>query len=255
MKLEKPIVYFDLETTGLSTTEDRIVEIYMIKENLDRTEEQFYSRFNPSPVIIPAEAEAIHGISNEDLKDEPKFNEKAEEILKFIEGCDLCGYNIINFDLPMLIEEFIRCKIIFNHRNYRIFDSYKIWMYYEPRNLNGASRRFLKEDIVEAHRAKNDVAATKRIFHEQYNQLFSEDTLTETFHKSTELDKKLDLSGKFMKTEEGSIILTFGKYSDKTVNEVFSVDPSYFKWIFEKSNMSGDTKMIANKIYQKLSQK
>ena len=165
MKLTKPIVYFDLETTGLSQTKDRIVELYMLKENTDGTQEEFYSKFNPYPVTITEGAKEVHGISDEDLKDEPKFQDKADEILQFLEGSDISGYNIIYFDIPLLFEEFHRAGKIFNYRNYKILDAYKIWMHYEPRTLTGATKRFLNEDLEGAHRAKNDVIASMKILH------------------------------------------------------------------------------------------
>jgi DNA polymerase-3 subunit epsilon len=95
MKIEKPIVHFDLETTGLSTTKDRIVELYMLKENPDGTEEEFYSRFNPYPIEVSESASNVHGMTNEELQNEPKFENRAEEILKFLEGSDIAGYNIL----------------------------------------------------------------------------------------------------------------------------------------------------------------
>jgi len=255
MKMEKPIVFFDLETTGLSQTNDRIIEIYMLRENLDGTEDEFYSRFNPQPIEISEAASKVHGMTMEDLKDEPKFSDKADEILKFMEGCDIGGYNIMYFDVPMLFEEFHRSGKLFNYRNYRILDSYRIWTYYEPRTLTGAAKRFLGEGIENAHRAKNDVIATRGIFHKQMEEWLGETPIGEMVNLTTDLDKKIDLAGKFAKNESGDIILTFGKHANKTVQQIFSTDGEYFRWMYEKAEMPTDTKMIARRIYAKLSER
>lgn len=255
MKIKKPIVFFDLETTGLSQTKDRIIELYMLKENPDGTEEEYYSRFNPYPIEVSESAQNVHGISNEDLKDEPKFSDKAEEILKFMEGSDISGYNILYFDIPMLFEEFHRSGKLFNYRNYRILDSYRIWTYFEPRTLTGAANRFLGEGIENAHRAKNDVVATKRIFHEQMKEWFDGEDFTDMANKTTELDKKVDLSGKFVKDDKGNVTLTFGKHANKPIQQIYVEDPDYFRWMYEKAEMPTDTKMIARRIYARFSEK
>ena len=252
MKIEKPLVHFDLETTGLSTTKDRIVELYMLKENPDGTEEEFYSRFNPYPVEVSESASNVHGMTNEELQNEPKFEDRAEEILEFLEGSDIAGYNILYFDVPMLFEEFHRAGKMFNYRNYRIFDSYRIWTYFEPRTLTGASKRFLGKGIENAHRAKNDVMATRDILHKQMEE-WLDMPINEMINATTELDKKVDLSGKFAKNEEGDITLTFGKHSGKSIQKIYAEDPEYFRWMYEKAEMPTDTKMIARRVYAKLS--
>lgn len=252
MKITKPIVFFDLETTGLSTTSDRIVEIYMLKKNPDGTEDEFYSRFNPYPVSVGKEAEEMHGLSLEILQNEPSFSERARDIIDFISDSDIGGYNIINFDLPFLMEEFIRCGINHSFRSHRIFDSWKIWTISEPRNLKGAVKRFTGEELEGAHQAKNDVIATSKIFESQLilfgNQYEDMDQLAEM---TSELKDKLDLTGKFRITENKEIVLTFGKHKDKTVQQIYREDAGYFQWIFEKSEMPNDVKRIAKSLYEK----
>lgn len=259
MKIENPIVFFDIETTGLSQTNDRIVEIYMLKKNPDGTEEEFYSRFNPYPVQVSKEAEDLHGLSNEDLMSEPGFKEKSRDILAFIEGCDIGGYNILGFDLPFLTEEFIRCGIDYSFarphtKGIRIFDVYKIWTESEPRNLIGASKRFLKEDLVNAHQAKADVIATARVFEKQLEEFGNMyEDVNDLAELTSKLKNKLDLSGKFIINENHQICLSFGKYKDKTVQEIFRDDSGYFLWMAEKSDMSNEVKKLAKSIYEKLS--
>jgi DNA polymerase-3 subunit epsilon len=250
MKIEKPIVFFDIETTGLSQTSDRIVEIYMRKQNVDGTEDEFYSKFNPNPVEVSAEAEKVHGMSSNDLLGEPLFSEKVNEIISFIENCDLGGYNIASFDIPMLFEEIARTGKLYDFRKHRIIDTYLIWSAFEPRTLTGACKRFLGEDHEHAHQAKADVIATKRIFENQLIVYQSQyDNISDIIDRTVSNKGKLDISGKFMQSEDGKVILTFGKHKNKTVQQIYSEDPEYFKWMFEKAEMPTDTRMIARKIY------
>jgi DNA polymerase-3 subunit epsilon len=246
MKITKPIVFFDIESTGINTSRDRIVELQMIKVTANG-EEEWYSKFNPHPVVISDEAASVHGISNEDVMDAPKFEERANEILAFIEGCDLAGYNIQNFDVPMLFEEFCRANILFDWKRHRLLDAYALWTYFEPRTLTGAVERFLGEKFENAHSAKWDVDATKRVFFKQmetYN--FSEEDFDDVIEKSKK-DNRIDLTGKFVK-KDNNIFYGFGKYNGKSVTEINKVDPGYLDWIANKSELSMDCKMIAKKL-------
>jgi DNA polymerase-3 subunit epsilon len=255
MKLNKPIVFFDLETTGLSQTSDRIVEMYIVKENPDGSEVEFYSKFNPHPVLVSPEAEKVHGLSNDDLLGEPLFNEKVDEILSFIDGCDIGGYNINNFDIPLLFEEIARTGKLYDFRKHRVIDTYLIWSAFEPRTLTGAVRRFLGEGHDHAHEAKADVLATKRIFHKQMEAYQGQYTnLDEIVNLTTGSKGKVDIAGKFVQNDEGQITLTFGKHKGKTVNQIFEDDSEYFRWMFEKAEMPTDTRLIARKIYSKLTE-
>jgi DNA polymerase-3 subunit epsilon len=252
--MKNPIVFFDLETTGINQKNDRIVEMYMYKENPDGTTEEFYSRFNPYPVPVSTEAESVHGISSVDLQNEPNFSEKTKEVIQFIQGCDLGGYNIIHFDIPMLYEEIYRATgETYNFKDHRIFDSYKIWIKSETRTLTGAVKRYLNRDHEHAHSAKADVLATAEILKKQlseYNSLYeSSESMAE---ETAELNDKLDFSGKFGKNKEGKIVITFGKHKDKSVQQVYTEDSGYLKWIYEIADFPTDTKLIAKKIYEKL---
>jgi len=254
MNINKPIVFFDLETTGINVTTDRIIEICMIKENPDGTTEELYSKLNPEPVMISAEATAVHGITNEDLVGEPKFSELADRIIEFIDGCAIGGYNIIRFDLPLLLEELVRCGKPYNFKKHQIFDSYRIWTKSETRTLTGAVKRYLGEDHTYAHQAKADVEATAKILKrqlEEYGSLYQ--SIDELAEQTSELKNSVDLSGKFARNEDGSIIFTIGKHKNKTVNQIFSEDAGYFKWIYEVADFPSDTKLIAKQIYEKFS--
>lgn len=252
MKQTKPIVFFDLETTGLSTTKDRIVEIYMYKLHPDGTDEELYSRFNPG-IDIPPHVAEIHGLDNVMLSMEPKFSEKANDIVEFMKGSDLSGYNIIKFDIPLLIEELNRVGITHNFKQHKVFDSYLIWTKCESRDLTGAVKRFLGENMQNAHRAKADVIATSKILKrqiEEYGDRF--ESIEDMADATSGLKEKLDFSGKFARNEENQIVITFGKHKDKPVQQIHKEDAGYLKWIFEMADFAADTKNLAKQIYEKL---
>jgi len=253
MELSKPIVFFDLETTGLNQKTDRIIEICMIKENSDGTSEELYSKFNPFPVEVSHEAEMVHGMSSEDLMNEPSFSEKAKDILKFIEGCDIGGYNILYFDIPMLFEELYRCGLPYDFKKHTIYDSYKIWTASESRTLTGAVKRYLGESHVHAHSAKGDVEVTARILKSQF-QVYADQygSPQEMALVTSEMGKKVDFAGKFGRNENNQIVITFGKHKDKTVQQVYSEDQGYLQWMYEKAEFPTETKLIARNIYAKL---
>lgn len=252
MKLKKSIVFFDIETTGLDKKEDRIIEIYLLKKNPDGTEEEFYSRFNPYPVLISQGAYVVHGISSKDLENEPSFSEKAKEIIDFIGDSDLAGYNILFFDMPMLFEEMFRCKVLFDWKKYRILDSYRIWTHYEPRTLGGAVKKFLGKEILNAHQAKADVQATADIFFKQMDMWFSVEDLESVSEVTSDLSNRVDLSGKLKKNSEGEVIITFGKHNNKTISKIFIEDPSYLQWFISNSDFPSDSRFEVRKIYHQL---
>jgi DNA polymerase-3 subunit epsilon len=248
--MKKPIVFFDIESTGVNTSKDRIVELHMIKMS-STGEEEWYSKFNPHPVQIAQPATEVHGITNEDVMHEPKFEEKSKEIFEFIEGCDLAGYNIQNFDVPMLFEEFYRAGIVFDWKKHRILDSYLLWTYFEPRTLTGAVDRFLGEKLENAHSARHDVDATKRIFQKQMDVWkFGEDDFDDVC-KKVQKEERIDITGKFIR-KENSVFYGFGKYNGKSVNEINQIDPGYLDWIATKSELPTDCKIIAKKIINHL---
>ena len=159
LNLKRPIAFFDLETTGLNTTHDRIVEISILKVNTNGSEEQRTWLLNPE-IPISAEASAVHGYTNELVKDKPTFREKAKEIAQFIGNADLAGYNILKFDLPMLMEEFLRVDCEFSLEDRDFIDVMNIFMKMEPRTLKGAYRFFCHAELEGAHGAGADTKAT-----------------------------------------------------------------------------------------------
>jgi DNA polymerase-3 subunit epsilon len=225
----------------------------MIKENPDGTTEEFYSKLNPYPVEVSPEAEAVHGMSTEDLLSEPAFSDKASEILNFIEGCDIGGYNILYFDIPMLFEELVRCGKPYDFKKHLIYDSYKIWTASETRTLTGAVKRYLGESHEHAHSAKGDVEVTARILKKQIQEYAAQYESAEDMALVTsDMKNKVDFAGKFGRNSEGQIVITFGKHKDKTVQVVNLEDPGYLQWMYEKAEFPTETKLIARNIYAKL---
>jgi DNA polymerase-3 subunit epsilon len=249
-KTKSSVVFFDIESTGLNQQTDRIIELYMRKINPDGTQEEFYSKFNPYPVEVSEEAAKVHGLTSNDLLGEPLFSERVDEIISFIEGSALGGYNIIHFDIPMLFEELYRAGKIYDFKKHQIIDVYKIWTLSEPRTLSGAVSRFLNKSHDNAHKAKDDVLATAEIFEKQleiYSHLYeSIESMIDLTNE--DLKKNLDFSGKFQRSDD-EIIVSFGKHKGKSIQTVLKEDAEYFRWIFEKSEMPTDTRLIARKIY------
>jgi DNA polymerase-3 subunit epsilon len=252
-QLEKPIVFFDVETTGLDISEDRIIEICAIKINPDKNKERFYSLINPEGKEISEGAQEKHQILPSDLEDEPTFKELADDILAFFKDCDLGGYNVGKFDIPMLNEEFLRCGKFFDVRNSKIIDPYVIVTKKEPRTLEGVYKHYTGKEMENAHKAEVDINATIEVFEKQ-TELYEDLDNIQDIHKFSFGDRVvLDLSGKFKyDSETKNIKFNFGKWNGKTIEEVFRADKNYFHWIIEKSKMTRDTKLVASKLLKKL---
>lgn len=250
MKLERPIVFFDVETTGLDLTNDRIIEIAMIKiTEQDRDGTLYVRRINPEGRAISPEATSKHKIENEDLLDEPTFKELSQEIYDFMEDCDIGGYNCKRFDIPILIEEFLRAGIPVSIKSFKIIDVYKLLMKAEPRDLGSTYKRFTGKDIVNAHSAEADIIATIDIL-EALEKLYELPDTVEGLHEFTFADDdSIDLENK-LKRVNGQILFNFGKYKEKTVQEVYMIDPSYYDWIINKSDMTRYTKSIFRNIVE-----
>jgi DNA polymerase-3 subunit epsilon len=250
MKLERPIVFFDVETTGLSLSEDRIIEISMIKQfPNDEDGEQYNLRINPDGRPIHPEAFEKHGIEAEDLRYCPTFKQSAQEIYDFIKDCDLGGYNCKRFDIPILIEEFLRAKIPISIKSFKVIDVYQILLKAEPRTLEGTYKRFFGKELEGAHGAEVDVIATIDILKELEKAYSIPDTVDE-IHKYTFDDDSIDLENKLKRTKEGSIVFMFGKHKNKTIQEVYMTDPGYYNWIISKSDMTSYTKSIFRNIVE-----
>jgi len=250
MKLERPIVFFDVETTGLDLANDRIIEIAMIKvseENRDGI--SYVRRINPEGRVISPEATSKHGMKAEDLAHLPPFKEYAQEIYEFMEDCDIGGYNCKRFDIPILIEEFLRAGIAVSIKSFKIIDVYKILMKAEPRDLESTYRRFTGKTLENAHSAEADIIATMDIL-DAMEECFALPDTVEGMHEFTFADDDtVDLENK-LKRVNGQILFNFGKYRGKTIQEVNMLDSSYYDWIINKSDMTRYTKSIFRNVVE-----
>lgn len=253
------IVWFDLETTGVNPTTDRIVEICMIKTDLSGSIiDSFHSLIYPGDGI-ESRPEAIekHGISNEMLQGKPLFKDVAKEIYDFIGDSHLGGYNILYFDIPFLVEEFLKANIVFNHRLHAVIDPFLIYTKCEPRDLSTAYKRYTGKSLEGAHRAENDIKATIEIFDAQ-RKLYELDEDPVKIDKlvNTNRFNTVDLSGKFKFKEideRREIIFNFGKWKDKQFKEVFEKDRGYIEWIINNKEFPTESRIIAKKLLNKLS--
>jgi DNA polymerase-3 subunit epsilon len=249
LKLKKPLAIFDLETTGMSTANDRIVELSILKVQVNGQQEQLTHRINPG-IPIPLESSLVHGIYDADIKDKPLFKDVAKSLVTFLEGADLCGYNLLKFDVPVLMEEFIRADVNFSLSNRNIVDAQKIFHMMEPRTLSAAYRFYCNKELIGAHGAAADTLATFEVLDAQVqryeNQSHTDDRgITSTpvandmaaLHKLT-LGNNVDLAGRFMYNRQGIEVFNFGKHKDKPVSEVLQKEPNYYDWM-----MNGDFPM------------
>ncbi len=236
-----------------------IVEICLIKVNVDGSEEELTMRFNPT-VPIPPETTAIHGISNEDVKDCPTFKDSAPMLAKFIGNADLCGYNSNRFDVPLLVEEFLRAEVDFPLDNRRFVDVQNIFHRMESRTLAGAVKFYLNRDHQDAHTANADTRATLEVLKAQLDKYNGVELTDEKGKKSvpivndikaladfTHIGNWADLVGHFVYDKNGKECFNFGKHKGKTVEEVFKAEPSYYDWIM-KSEFPLSTKRLVSEI-------
>ncbi|MGC9374332.1 MAG: exonuclease domain-containing protein [Bacteroidales bacterium] len=230
LDLKKPIVFFDLETTGINIANDRIVEISLLKVFPDGSEEMKTMLINPG-IPIPPQATEIHGISDEDVKDKPTFNEVGKNIAQFIEGCDIAGYNSAKFDIPLLAEEFIRAEIDFDLKKLRSIDVQVIFHKMEQRTLSAAYKFYCNKILEDAHSAEADTKATFEILKSQldrYNELEND---VEKLSEFSTHNTNADFAGRIVYNDKGQEVFNFGKYKGKTVESVLEKDPGYFGWI------------------------
>ena len=246
LKLKRPIIFFDLETTGVDTSRDRIVEISMVKILVDGTKQVKTRRINPE-MPIPTEATAVHGISDEDVKDEPTFKQIAKSLALFIEGCDFGGFNSNRFDLPVLVEEFLRAGVDVDFKRRKYIDVQNIFHKKEQRTLVAAYKFYCDKDLENAHSAEADTLATYEVLEaqiERYGDIG--DTVDELAAFSTH-NEVVDFAGRIALNEKGEEIFTFGKYKGRRVAEIFAVEPSYYAWL-----MNGDFPQYTKKIFTEI---
>lgn len=234
LNLIKPLAFFDLETTGLNISKDKIIEIGILKVHADQREERYIQRINPG-IPIPAESQAIHGISDADVKDCPTFAQLAEEIKNFIGEADLAGYNSNKFDIPFLLEEFLRLGIELEMENRKFVDVQTIFHKMEQRTLSAAYKFYCSKEIENAHSAEADIVATFEVLKAQldkYSDLKNDIGYLSEF-TSTDKSKKIDFVGRLALNDKNEICYNFGKHAGKTIKEVLTTEPGYHRWILD----------------------
>ncbi|MEI6174260.1 MAG: exonuclease domain-containing protein [Bacteroidota bacterium] len=255
LNLTKPIAFFDLETTGIKVATDRIVEICIYRLNADESTRIKTLRINPE-MPIPPEVTVIHGITDEDVKDCPTFKQVAHELAQFLDNCDLAGYNSNHFDIPLLVEEFLRAEIDFDLKGRRFVDVQNIFHKMEPRNLRAAYKFYCDKELINAHSAEADTIATYEILKAQLDRYASvmikdkNGNLTQpvvndikalsAFSYST---KAVDLIGHIVFNDKNIEVFNFGKHKGKPVSQVLKDEPSYYDWMM-KGEFPRSTKKV-----------
>jgi len=234
LQFDRPIVFFDLETTGLDVATARIVEIALVKVYPDNTSDTFLTRVNPG-IPIPAEATNIHGINNFDVMDKPRFNQIAKDIHLILEDSDLAGYNLLKFDLPLLVNELKRAGINYSTENVRIVDIFSIYKAMERRDLTAAYRFYCNKELVGAHSALKDAQATLEIFGQQLTRYANMPRNLDELHKlsSRRDDRYVDADKKFI-WQNGEAAFTFGKFKGQTLRNVVKTDSAYLAWMAQQ---------------------
>lgn len=231
LQLKNPIVFFDLETTGINIAKDKIVEISVLKIHPNGKEEQRTTRVNPG-MHIPEEATAIHGIRDEDVKDCPVFKNIAKELARFIEGCDLGGYNSNRFDIPLLAEEFLRAEVDFDMRKRRFVDVQTIFHKMEQRTLSAAYRFYCNKNLEDAHTAAADTMATYEVLQAQldrYGDALQNDV--DFLSKFSTQNNTADFAGFIVYNADGVEVFNFGKNKGIPVERVLKEQPGYYAWM------------------------
>ena len=246
LNLKNPIVFFDLETTGINVSSDRIVEITYLKVEPNDNKTSKTLRINPQ-MHIPEQASAVHGIYDQDVADCPAFRQVAASIAKDIEGCDLAGYNSINFDIPLLVEEFLRADVDIDLKRRKFVDVMVIFYKQEPRNLSAAYKFYCGKDLSNAHSSEADTMATLEILEAQLCRYGDLENTVDFLSEYSSHNKNVDYAGRIIYDDKKREIFNFGKYKGMLVVEVFRRDPSYYQWM-----MNGDFPLYTKKVITRL---
>lgn len=251
LKLEKPIVFFDLETTGVNIGHDRIVEISILKVFPNGNKESKTWLVNPE-IEIPKEASDIHGITNEKVVTEPTFKELAKKVNKMIMGCDLAGFNSNRFDIPLLAEELMRAGIDFDMNNRKAIDVQVIFHKKEQRTLSAGYQFYCGKELEGAHGAEADTNATFEILLAQLDKYDDLGNTVDALSEYSTHGKRADFAGFILMNDENQEIFSFGKYKGRTVEEVLKENPGYYNWI-QNADFPLYTKKVLKQIKERLS--
>lgn len=249
LQLTRPLAVIDLETTGTNVASDRIIEIAIIKVFPDKSIQTKVKRIHPG-MPIPPGSTAIHGISDDDVKDCPTFKQCANEFRQYLENCDMAGYNSNRFDIPLLVEEFLRTGLEFDVTNRKFIDVQKIFHLMEKRTLSAAYKFYCDKNLENAHSAEADAMATYEILEAQllrYEQLQAEVAPLAEFTKE---DEYVDFARR-MVIQNGVEMFNFGKYKGRAVRDVLKIEPQYYDWMM-KADFPLNTKQKLTEIYHNM---
>lgn len=255
LNLKNPLVFIDLETTGINIASDRIVEIALLKIFPNGDEEERVHRINPG-IPIPVVSTRIHGITDEDIKDAPAFKEMAENLAKFLKGCDLAGFNSNRFDIPLLVEEFLRVDVDIDFKKHKFIDIQAIFHKMEKRTLSAAYKFYCGKELSDAHNALADARATYEVLKAQldaYDGVEYEDNngakcvpiVNDVGQLSafSSYDRNVDYMGRIIFDENNVEIFNFGRYKGVSVEQILREQPGYYGWI-----MNGDFPLHTKKV-------
>ena len=247
IKLKRPLLFFDIESTGLNVATDRIVEISMIKVMPDGSRDIKTRRINPT-IPISESARAVHGISDDDVKDCPTFAQLAKSMFQFMEGCDIAGYNSLKFDIPMLTEEFMRVGLDPKFRERNLVDVQVIFYRKEPRTLSGAYKYYCDKNLEDAHAAEADTMATLEVLEAQLDRYPDLVNDVPSLAEFTTQKNIMDYAARIVLDEHDVPIFNFGKHRGRSVKEVLEQEPSYYSWMMN-GDFTQDTKNVLTKLY------
>ena len=247
LKLNRPLVFFDLETTGVNIGTDRIVEISILKVHPNGNKESYTWLVNPE-IEIPAEAIAVHGITNEKVVTEPTFKELAAKVSDLIADCDLAGFNSNRFDIPLLAEELMRAGIDFDMDNRKAVDVQVIYHKKEKRNLSAGYQFYCGKELEGAHSAEADTLATYEILNAQVEKYEDLESTVDALSEYSSHSKRADFAGFILFNENKQEIFSFGKYKGRLVEDVLKENPGYNSWM-----QNADFPLYTKKVLQKIS--
>jgi DNA polymerase-3 subunit epsilon len=230
--LKRPIAFFDLESTGVDFVKDRIVEISVLRVNPDGNKASKTWRLNPT-IPIPMEASAVHGIYDEDIITSPTFKQAAPEIFALLDPCDLAGFNSNRFDVPMLLEEFIRAGYSFSIDNRSLVDVHRIYTHFEKRTLGAAYQFYCNKELNNAHSAEADTNATYEVLMAQLDKYVDHLKCDVQFLHDFSNEERFIDSGRRFVYVSGKPAFNFGKYKGKYVEDILRSDPGYYNWMMQ----------------------
>jgi len=249
LQLSRPIVFIDLETTGINIAIDRIIEIAIIKILPDKTKLVKHKLINPQ-MPIPAASTEIHGITNDKVKNAPAFKDVANELKQFIDNADLSGYNSNRFDIPLLMEEFLRAGISLDMSNRRMLDVQSVFHMMEKRTLEAAYKFYCQKELIDAHSAEADASATWEILEAQLERYSNLGNTVDTVLQFTGEEKYVDFAKRFVMDKDVEVF-NFGKYKGRSVADVLKAEPQYYDWMM-KGEFPLHTKQKLTEIFNRV---